>query len=60
MYTVNINGETWIIEFVSSSDYNLMRSDGTYTIGVCDDETKTIYINKNLNNNYLQKFCAMK
>lgn len=55
MYTVNVNGETWTIEFVSSSDYNLMRSDGTYTIGVCDDETKTIYIDKTLNNTYLQK-----
>ena len=52
MYTVNVNGETWTIEFVPSFDYNLMRSDGTYTIGVCNDETKTIYIDKNLRNRF--------
>lgn len=32
-----------------------MRSDGTYTIGACDDRTKTIYINNNLHPTLMKK-----
>jgi len=33
----------------------LFRSDGTSTIGSCDDRTKTIYLYEYLNNEMLKK-----
>lgn len=41
---ININGEWWRILLVSSNHPQLMRGDGSYTIGACDDTLKTIYI----------------
>ena len=32
-----------------------MRSDGTYSIGACNDTLKTIYINEELNDFYIKK-----
>lgn len=52
---ININGEEWRIALVSPLDPVLCRSDGGYTIGVCDDIVKTIFINKELNQKYIQK-----
>ena len=51
----NINGEEWRVLLVSPDHPSLIRSDGSYTIGVCDDNTKTIYINESLNDEYLKK-----
>lgn len=39
-----INGEEWHVHMVSPNHHELVRSDGTVSIGSCDDETKTIYI----------------
>lgn len=50
-----INGETWYINFVSPFHPMLMRSDGSHTIGACDDMTKTIYINETLGGYMLKK-----
>lgn len=50
-----INGETWSISLVSSNHPKLQRLNGTYTIGACDDTTKTIYIDYNLNEYYTRK-----
>lgn len=50
-----INGEIWYILFVAPESAELMRSDGKYTLGACDDEVKTIYINNTLDNIFLQK-----
>ena len=50
-----INGEIWYIKFVDPDDYMLMRSDGSISIGACDDPTKTIYINKYLRGDFLKK-----
>ena len=52
---ININGEEWRIALVAPLDPVLRRSDGNYTIGVCDDIVKTIFINKELNQKYIQK-----
>jgi hypothetical protein len=41
---MNINGEIWKILLVSPNHPCLQRSDGSFTIGACDDITKTIYI----------------
>lgn len=50
-----INGEQWFIKLVSPTSHALMRSDGTYTVGLCDDNTKTIYISDELYGEFLKK-----
>lgn len=40
-----INGETWEILLVSPDHPALQRSDGSYTLGMCYDDNKTIYMN---------------
>ena len=50
-----INGDEWKILFVPPNSIQLARSDGKRTLGVCDNDTKTIYINNSLNNTFLQK-----
>lgn len=52
---ININGEIWGLAFVSPFDSILQRLDGTYTIGVCDNDTKTIYISNVLEGQLLKK-----
>lgn len=52
---LNINGEDWRILLVSSYHPKLQRSNGDYSVGACDDTTKTIYINENLENSFLKK-----
>lgn len=44
-----INGILWNIEFVSPYDSRLTRSDGSRTVGVCDNSIKTIFIANNQN-----------
>ena len=43
-----INGETWRILLVSPNHPALRRSDGSYALGMCYDENKTIYMNIDL------------
>ena len=50
-----INGEEWNVVAVSPSDPALLRSDGGYTIGVCDDNLKCIYIAIGLPDNLFKK-----
>ena len=50
-----INGEEWHILATYSNHPKLKRSDGSYSIGACDDETKTIYIDKTLYGSLLKK-----
>ena len=40
----HINGEEWRVVYVAPSHPKLIRSDGSVSIGACDDDTKTIYI----------------
>lgn len=51
----NINGEEWDVLFVSPFHPMMYRSDGSLTIGACDDDTKTIYINYELDNKKMKK-----
>lgn len=44
-----------MILLVSPNHPSLYRSDGSLTIGACDDETKTIYVNDMLNDTMLFK-----
>ena len=51
----SINNEIWYIKFVSPYDPMLQRSDGYYTVGSCDDDSKTVYINGTLKGELLRK-----
>ena len=50
-----INGETWYIVFVPSNSFVLYRSEGSLSIAMCDDDTKTIYISNQIKGNFLRK-----
>lgn len=52
---VNINGVEWQIVFTSPFHPAMFRSDGSLTIGSCDNQTKTIYINENLEPRLMKK-----
>lgn len=46
--TFAVNGENWKIIFVNSKSNYLKRSDGSRTIGVSDNNVKTVFISNNL------------
>lgn len=50
-----INDIIWYIEFVDPYSYILQRNDGTYSVGCCSNFNKTIYLNQNLNGDFLKK-----
>lgn len=43
-----INGSVWRLQFVESSNKHLQRSDKSWTIGVSDNNIKTVFIADNL------------
>ena len=49
------NGHSWRIMFVSPNNPELYRKNGTVTLGVTDINSRTIYINQNLNSFLTQK-----
>lgn len=51
----NINGVIWKIKLVPSFDLMLQRSDGSYTIGMCDNNLKMIFIDNSLYGYQLRK-----
>lgn len=50
-----INGVSWVINFVEPTHPMLKMSSGDYTIGACDNNYKTIYINDLLNTQMVRK-----
>ncbi len=50
-----INNVYWKLAFVPSNFPLLQRLNGQYTIGACDNLTRTIYINQNLQGALLKK-----
>lgn len=50
-----INGIWWNLCFVPSTDPMLLRSDGSLTLGACDNEINTIFINKELDDELFKK-----
>lgn len=52
---LHINDIIWRIRFVSNYDSSLLKTDGTYALGACYNNTKTIYINSNLYGNLLRR-----
>lgn len=45
---LNINGQDWRIFLVSPFHPSLYRSDGSLSIGACDNDKKALYINEEL------------
>lgn len=50
-----INNKTWNIAFVEPTNDNLMRSDNVYTLGVTDNNLKTIFLSNKLHGKMLDK-----
>lgn len=50
-----VNNQEWELVFVKPSSKHLMRSDGSITIGMADNNTKTVYINNRLSEAMLDK-----
>ena len=50
-----INRKTWYIRLVRSDSPMLMRSDKSYTVGMCDTKTQTVYISNLLQGKFLRK-----
>lgn len=51
----NINGIEWQLKFVPSNYEALIRSNKTKTVGVCDNNTHTIYIDNDINGFLLKR-----
>lgn len=51
----SINGEEWNILAVSANHPKLIRSDGSRSVASCDDDTKTIYVDRTLQGAFLKK-----
>lgn len=50
-----VGGENWNLSLVEPYNTNLMRSDGVYTLGVTDNNQKTVFINNRLRGRMLEK-----
>ena len=50
-----INGEQWRVLFVPETDVSLLKPNGSFAIGACDDYSKTIYLNNTLHGDFLKK-----
>ena len=53
-----INGIEWEIVFTSSYSTDLMRSDGSITVGMSDYNTKCVYLSNALKGAFLRKVLA--
>ena len=53
-----INGIEWEILFTSEYSTDLMRSDGSITVGMTDFNTKCVYLSKSLKGVFLRKVLA--
>ena len=50
-----INGESWNVVFVDPWHPMLLKPDGEYAIGACDDYSNTIFLSKNLSGDRLKR-----
>lgn len=53
-----INNIHWTVVYVPPMSESLFRADGSLTIGMCDSNSKTIYINECLDELLLKKVLA--
>ena len=54
----SVNNQEWKLLFVNPSNNNLKRSDGSITIGMTDNNTRTVYINNRLSDYMTNKVLA--
>lgn len=52
---IYINGLEWNISLVEPHSPILRRSDGSYTVGMCDRTERTIYVSSALQGEFLRK-----
>ena len=50
-----INHEIWVVKFMQPYDEIFRMDNGEFTIGVCDDNTKTIYLSNLLRGEKLKQ-----
>lgn len=50
-----INNTIWLLKFVPYNHHMLQLRDGSFTLGMCDRNLQTIFINKNLYGYKLKK-----
>lgn len=50
-----MNGYLWRIHFISPNSPLLRRSDGSFTVGMCDGGTHDIYLADTLSGSFLRK-----
>lgn len=55
---ITINGEGWRVLLVSANHPQLMRENGTWSIGACDNMLKTIYVSEELDQEMMRKVLA--
>ena len=53
-----VNNQEWQLLFVNPSNSNLKRSDGSITIGMTDNNTRTVYMNNRLSDYMTNKVLA--
>lgn len=53
--TFVVNENIWKIQYEKPNSAELRRSDGSLTLSVCDNNCKTIFINKNLKGYMFEK-----
>lgn len=53
-----INGITWEIQWVNPNNKNLIRSDGTLTVGMTDWNSRCVYLSNNLKGAFLRRVMA--
>ena len=53
-----VNNKEWTLVFVKPNSRSLMRSDGSITIGMTDNNTRTVYINNRLSDYLFDKCLA--
>lgn len=51
----NINGIEWQVRYVPPDNQYLQRSNGTYALGSCDNDTRTIYINYTVSHSKIKR-----
>ena len=54
----SVNNQEWQLLFVNPSNSNLKRSDSSITLGMTDNNTRTVYINNRLSDYMTNKVLA--
>ena len=54
----SVNNQEWKLLFVNPNNSNLKRSDSSITIGMTDNNTRTVYINNRLSDYMTNKVLA--